>query len=112
MSFHHQDWETVVLKKPKPPPKNTPKIKNTEGEEGSECNLMKAPVSLKTKIQKARMTLKMSQKDLATKMNLPVKTIQEYENGKAIPNNKFIASLERHLGCSLPRASKKCHKKD
>jgi hypothetical protein len=32
--------------------------------------------------------------------------IQDYEAGKAIPNNALIAKFERTLGCKLPRAAK------
>ena len=49
----------------------------------------------------------MTQKQLATQMNLPVSIIMNYENGKAIPNNRFIANLERVLGAKLPRIKKK-----
>ena len=31
---------------------------------------------------------------------------QEYEAGKAVPNNGLIAKMERALGCKLPRAPK------
>ena len=43
------------------------------------------------------------------KFNLPWigKTINEYESGKAIPNNGVIAKIERALGVKLPRAPKK-----
>ena len=49
----------------------------------------------------------MSQKDLAQKLMTDVKTVQEYESGKAIPNNALIAKMERELGAKLPRAPKK-----
>ncbi len=48
----------------------------------------------------------LSQKDLAAKLMIPAKTIQDYEAGKAIPNNALIAKIERTLGCKLPRNSK------
>jgi len=31
---------------------------------------------------------------------------QDYEAGKAIPNNALIAKIERALGCKLPRQKK------
>ena len=37
-------------------------------------------------------------------MCVPVQTIINYENGKAIPNNQFISKLERTLKTKLPRA--------
>lgn len=48
----------------------------------------------------------LSQKDFAAKLMIPAKTIQEYESGKAIPQNGLIAKMERALGCKLPRNSK------
>ena len=48
----------------------------------------------------------MSQKDLATRLNVPVNTIAGYENGKIVPNNAFIVKIERVLGTKLPRISK------
>lgn len=38
---------------------------------------------------------------------MDAKTINEYESGKAIPNNGVIAKIERALGVKLPRAPKK-----
>ena len=55
----------------------------------------------------ARNAKGMSQKELAQKLMTDVKTVQEYESGKAIPNNALIAKMERELGAKLPRAPKK-----
>lgn len=62
---------------------------------------------LKKAIMQARNAKGMSQKDLAQKLMTDVKTVQEYESGKAIPNNALIAKMERELGAKLPRAPKK-----
>lgn len=62
---------------------------------------------LKKAIMQARNAKKMSQKDLAQKLGCDAKTVQEYESGKAIPNNGLIAKMERELGAKLPRAPKK-----
>ena len=67
---------------------------------------LKINVELKTAIQKARISNKLTQKDLAVKMAIPVSTIINYENGKAIPNNEFIAKLEKILNTKLPRVKK------
>jgi|TARA_B100000524_G_C23548315_1_gene333839 putative transcription factor len=40
-------------------------------------------------------------------MNMQPQIINEYECGKAIPNNAIIAKIERALGAKLPRAPKK-----
>ena len=39
------------------------------------------------------MANKMTQKDLAQKLNVPTTEIVNYENGKAVPNNKFIVHI-------------------
>jgi putative transcription factor len=68
-------------------------------------------VSTETKklIMQARMAKKMSQKDLATAINEKPQTIQEYESGKAIPNNQLLAKMEKVLGTRLrpPKGKKK-----
>ncbi|KAL0639307.1 multiprotein-bridging factor 1 [Maublancomyces gigas] len=43
----------------------------------------------------------MSQKDLATKINEKQSVINDYESGKAIPNQQVLAKLERTLGVKL-----------
>ena len=40
-------------------------------------------------------------------LNMQPQVINEYESGKAIPNNAVIAKIERALGAKLPRAAKK-----
>jgi ribosome-binding protein aMBF1 (putative translation factor) len=63
-------------------------------------------VELKTAMQQARMSAKMGQKDLAAKMCVQTSVIHAYENGTAIPNNNFIAKVEKILNTKLPRLKK------
>ena len=49
----------------------------------------------------------MTQKELATKINERPQVIQEYENGKAIPNPQTLTKLDKALGIHLPRNKKK-----
>mmetsp|Transcript_35211 Transcript_35211/g.69024 ORF Transcript_35211/g.69024 Transcript_35211/m.69024 type:complete len:125 (+) Transcript_35211:55-429(+) len=123
MAHIQQDWEPVVLRK------NTPAagakggsgakggtskqtgagvdIRKLEDEEGD--GSMKLPtvsMDLRLAIGQARQAKGLSQKDLASKLMIPAKTIQDYEAGKAIPNNALIAKIERTLGCKLPRQPK------
>ena len=61
-------------------------------------------------IQQARQAQKLTQKQLAQQVNQPVSVIQEYENGKAIPNAGLINKLERVLktklrNCNVKRVS-------
>ncbi|KJA27288.1 hypothetical protein HYPSUDRAFT_35129 [Hypholoma sublateritium FD-334 SS-4] len=48
-------------------------------------------------IQDARLELKLSQKDVAQKINEKPSIIQDYESSKAIPNAQILGKLERVL---------------
>ena len=107
---NHQDWEPVVLKKPA---HLLPGVKKGGGgggpkppHEGDEFKLPKIGNNLKVAIMQARVAKKMSQKDFAQKLGVPVDIVNKYESGKIIPDNKFIAKMERTLGAKLPRAIK------
>jgi putative transcription factor len=52
-------------------------------------------------MQTARMELKLSQKDVAQKINEKPSVLQDYESSKAIPNPQILAKLERVLGVKL-----------
>ncbi|KAK9049203.1 hypothetical protein SSX86_031830 [Deinandra increscens subsp. villosa] len=52
-------------------------------------------------IQKARIDKKLSQADLAKQINERPQVVQEYENGKAVPNQAVFAKMERVLGVKL-----------
>ncbi|KAJ1691208.1 hypothetical protein LUZ63_015363 [Rhynchospora breviuscula] len=52
-------------------------------------------------IQKARLEKKMSQAELAKQINERVQVVQEYESGKAVPNQAVLAKMERVLGVKL-----------
>ncbi|XP_045205292.1 endothelial differentiation-related factor 1-like [Mercenaria mercenaria] len=52
-------------------------------------------------IQQARQAKGWTQKELATKINEKPQVINEYESGKAIPNNTIMSKLERNLGVRL-----------
>ena len=108
----HQDWEPVILRKPvtvihKPKPRGPKPL-----EDGEEFNVAKVSPELKKALQQARVANKMSQKQLATLLNVPVQEITKYETGKIIPNNQFISRMERALGTKLPRCKKPPKKKD
>ena len=52
-------------------------------------------------IQKARIEKKMSQAELAKQINERPQVVQEYENGKAVPNQAVLGKMERVLGVKL-----------
>ncbi|OWM78718.1 multiprotein-bridging factor 1a [Punica granatum] len=61
----------------------------------------RVPTELKKCIQQARMDKKLTQAQLAQIINEKPQIIQEYESGKAIPNQQIIVKLERALGVKL-----------
>jgi len=62
-----------------------------------------APVSADVgkAMQKARLELSMTQKDLAQKVNEKPSVIGDYEAGRAIPNAQVLAKIERNLKVKL-----------
>lgn len=106
INMEHQDWETVILRKKVERDQVKKTGKKPDPIDGTEIKQLKAPTELKKAIMDARITKKWKQKDLATKLQVPVKTITDYESGKAIPNNAFIRRMELALGVTLPRAIK------
>ncbi|VVA98442.1 unnamed protein product [Arabis nemorensis] len=79
------------------PVKNPKKLE--EETEPSAIDRVKAEVRLT--IQKARLEKKMSQADLAKQINERTQVVQEYENGKAVPNQAVLAKMEKVLGVKL-----------
>ncbi|KAF3791834.1 Multiprotein-bridging factor 1b [Nymphaea thermarum] len=61
----------------------------------------RVPFDLKKNIMQARMDKKLTQAQLAQLINEKPQVIQEYESGKAIPNQQIISKLERVLGVKL-----------
>lgn len=102
-----QDWTPVVLEKRKSVTlsKAIP-VNKVEKEKKEDKPLPTVTVEIKIAIQQARMNAKMSQKDLAAKMCVPIGVIHSYENGTAIPNNAFLARIEKVLNTKIPRLKK------
>jgi putative transcription factor len=67
---------------------------------------IEVPFHLGKAIEQARMAKKMSQVDLARALVVQPPIIKQYENGTAIPNNAFIAKIEKIVGVKLPRVKK------
>ncbi|KIY43696.1 MBF1-domain-containing protein [Fistulina hepatica ATCC 64428] len=65
----------------------------------------KVPPSVGRAMQTARMDLKLSQRDVAQKVNEKPSVIQDYEASKAIPNPQVLGKLERVLGVKLRGAN-------
>ncbi|CDR40711.1 CYFA0S05e03576g1_1 [Cyberlindnera fabianii] len=61
----------------------------------------KVDASVGKAIQKARNEKKWTQKDLATRVNEKPNVINDYEAGRAIPQQQVLGKLERNLGVKL-----------
>lgn len=62
---------------------------------------------LKKQIQQARLAKKMTQVQLAQKINEKPQVINDYESGKAIPNPQILGKMSRILGVTLRKNPKK-----
>jgi len=114
-NYNHQDWNTVTFVKHKKP---TPKEKSETQRRVEAATHMskldnpdyvppKAEKVLGKALQQARMAKKMSQKDLATKLNVKPQLVQQWEAGKTpIPGNS-IGLINRNLGINLRQLIKK-----
>ncbi|KAG1662196.1 hypothetical protein FOA52_015822 [Chlamydomonas sp. UWO 241] len=63
----------------------------------------KVSSNLKTQIVQARTAKKMTQAQLAQAINEKPQIIQEYEQGKAIPNPQILSKMSRILGVQLKK---------
>ncbi|KAH9330896.1 hypothetical protein KI387_003004, partial [Taxus chinensis] len=70
-------------------------------EETEPAALNKVSTDVRQAIQKARLEQKLSQADLAKRINERPQVVQEYESGKAVPNQAILAKMERALGVKL-----------
>jgi len=61
----------------------------------------KVELSVGRAIQRARQDKSLTQKDLAQRINEKPQVVNEYESGKAIPNQQILGKLERALGVKL-----------
>jgi len=77
--------------------KNTMKL----DQETEELHHSTVSLSVGRLIQKGRQEKQLTQKELATKINEKAQVINEYESGKAIPNNQVMGKIERAIGIKL-----------
>jgi putative transcription factor len=112
--YSHQDWEKVVIgkKKTETTTEKKPQVQNAitsiatnkpawkieqqvDSDVGKPINYVSKNIS-KSIIQ-ARVALKLSQKDLAQRLNMQVKDIHEIESGKAVENKATLSKIKRFL---------------
>ena len=105
-TLDHQDWKTIIVKKPKENLKNSKKkISNNsqkiisvekKAEEG-DLKQKKITLELRQEIMKARTAISLTQKQLASSINLPQQVISDIESGKALYNPQHISKIKRLL---------------
>ena len=105
----HQDWKTIVVKTNKKKDENkkpSKKLDNTtqkmmKVERKADNDELKHDVYTREfrikMVQKRTQTLNMTQKQLATRLSMPEKTIKEIESGKAIYNAGHYNKIKRVL---------------
>ena len=105
-----QDWNTVVIKGKSSPSQlnvsNKPQFQKTKEQKLSEKTEPEShttvSVSIGKTIQQARIAKGYkTQKDLAKALNIPPNVINQYECGKAIPDNAIMQKLRRILQVKL-----------
>lgn len=104
MSNQMRKGNVVQVNKPKPANQNQVNVvtnaKKIEKEEDTfKHKLVGNDVG--KRITTARCEKKLTQKELAGFLSLPVKTIQEFESGKAIYNAVVLNKIEKYLGCRV-----------
>ena len=101
----HQDWKTIIVKKKREEKVSKPKINNEQQKlnsiekkaENDDLKHKTITLELRQNIQKARCLKKLTQKQLANNINLPLPVISEIESGKAIYNHQHIIKIKRYL---------------
>ncbi len=127
MSFEHQDWNNVVFKKKQSTTLTNEDIRRSNyktkqqvvnnnsknsvngqklyklDNETESFEVKKVSLSLSRQIQQARLSNKITQKELAQRINVSNKIINDYESGKAIPDNAVKMKIQRALGIVFTR---------
>jgi ribosome-binding protein aMBF1 (putative translation factor) len=119
----HQDWTPVVLRNAKVAAAKAPKesverdknhhqrsglrklesdtaVSGTE-EAPATAKLPKLGAAMRQTMIQARVALKLSQSDLAKRLNIQPKIINELESGKTIAEKSVLQKIQRVLGVSL-----------
>ena len=105
-TLDHQDWKTIIVKKPKQNVKNAKKKVNNNSEkiisvekkaDNDELHHKQLTLELRQTIQKTRCLKSLTQKQLANNVNLPIQVIADIESGKAIYNGQHINKIKRYL---------------
>jgi len=101
--MEHQDWNTLFVNPKKNKNNNIEKKqyvkskeqKMNENEENGNLSHKKMDSEFGKSLQKYRLSQNMTQKDIAQKLNIPVKDINEIESGKMKHNGQLMGKIKR-----------------
>lgn len=82
-------------------PQNSKKIEEAGTGEEAAPKMKSLDRNVSLRIQQARQAKGLTQKELAQKINEKPQVINDYESGRAIPNQQILIKLERALGTKL-----------
>ena len=113
----NQDWTPVVFSKSsvQKHAANTEQQRNMSKQTKEQANtkrldastepekIAQLPRNISVQLVAARVAKKMSQKDLATQMNIPIKTIQDIENHRYKNDIQLAQRIARKLGVTLAK---------
>ena len=102
--MEHQDWNTIVVKPKKSDNQEGGKSKQyvkskekkmSEAEEEGKLTHKKMDSDFGKSLQKYRLSQGLTQKDIAQKLNIPAKDINEIESGKMKHNGQLMGKIKR-----------------
>ena len=102
--MEHQDWEIKIVKPKKSNHQEGGKSKQyvkskeqkmSDAEENGILSHKKMDSEFGKTLQKYRLSQNMTQKDIAQKLNIPVKDINEIESGKMKHNGQLMCKIKR-----------------
>lgn len=91
----HQDWEPIVIRKPKPPP--APPVTKEKPVALEEKRIKLYSKELADAVMNGRLALKISQSELAKRCHVVPGVIQEIENRKGIYDAELINKVLKVL---------------
>ena len=104
--MEHQDWNNITFTNKKQEKQERKEKQNSNYVPPPETIKMEAPKLLGQLICQGRNTKKITQKALASELQISVSILSRWESNKEFPNNKQIADIEKKLGIKLPRMKK------
>lgn len=114
--FAHQDWTPVIMKRPREETQSmaVPKVqittttqggkpawkveKQVDSDSGKPLNYVSSDVA--RSLIAGRTAAKLTQKQLAQRLNIPEKEIKDIESGKAVENKSLLSRIKRALNIS------------